>query len=591
MASNVLRNNFTQGIVSQRLWGQYNSAYYQNGCAKLENFIIHPQGGIERRYPTTDISGINGSRLIPFEIDEHTSYIIEIDGGATKAIRVWKRHDSQVPVKVKFDTSTQKESAQGTVESLYENILGYLLYTDAQASDIQFAQGLNGTKLILVMVHKNFNPLYFEYDPVTDSITYPKKLTHSTATFSSHPQTYVEYAETLSMFTTNDNPSVVFYYASRLWFAGSVNHPYRLWASRPFKPFNFQMVDYSDTVDDTATAQDIIDAVEAGGEYQITPTVVYTEVIREDNALLLEVGSSSNDRIMWMNSMGNYIVVGTASAEWMISGSINGLTQNAYQSSSYGSCALQPVTAGNDLVFAQGGNRKLRAFIGSDSGYSCPDLIFQCDNILLQGVKRMCFKRVPEPMLFCLLNDGNLAVLYYDRTYSLQGWAVWKLAEAIADICVVNTNVGQRVYVITNRTYSGTTAKRLEYFDEGRNTYKDGLNYPTTGDGVNFTSALDTITYERTSTTDGSSLGKKKRIYEVNIRTLDASKGTAGYYWGSGSSSIYNQSFVSTNNAWGIDDVKVSLAGGYEKYVSFKLRSDGDNPLTVDAISLFTEVE
>lgn len=43
MASSILKNNFTGGIVGKRLWGQYNSGNYQYGCSKLENFRVLAQ--------------------------------------------------------------------------------------------------------------------------------------------------------------------------------------------------------------------------------------------------------------------------------------------------------------------------------------------------------------------------------------------------------------------------------------------------------------------------------------------------------------------------------------------------------------------
>ncbi|MDC0335340.1 hypothetical protein OAN24_00375 [Pseudodesulfovibrio sp.] len=41
--------NFTSGEMSPRLEGRTDLSKYYNGCRVLENFRIHPHGGITRR--------------------------------------------------------------------------------------------------------------------------------------------------------------------------------------------------------------------------------------------------------------------------------------------------------------------------------------------------------------------------------------------------------------------------------------------------------------------------------------------------------------------------------------------------------------
>ena len=68
------------------------------------------------------------------------------------------------------------------------------------------------------------------------------------------------------LFTTKDFPSVVCFVNGRLWFANSKEHPYRLWASRPFKYNNFQDVESYKTIDDTSTIEEITDSITNDGK-------------------------------------------------------------------------------------------------------------------------------------------------------------------------------------------------------------------------------------------------------------------------------------------------------------------------------------
>ena len=59
--------NFVRGEISPRLFGRTGSDSYQNGAGYLENFIVHAQGGVERRQGLQEI-GVLGfeSIVIPF---------------------------------------------------------------------------------------------------------------------------------------------------------------------------------------------------------------------------------------------------------------------------------------------------------------------------------------------------------------------------------------------------------------------------------------------------------------------------------------------------------------------------------------------
>jgi hypothetical protein len=73
--------NFTAGELSPRLDGRIDLAKYTNGVTNLENFIVHPHGGVTRRPGTEFIAEIKTSalstRIFSFEFSTEQTYIIE----------------------------------------------------------------------------------------------------------------------------------------------------------------------------------------------------------------------------------------------------------------------------------------------------------------------------------------------------------------------------------------------------------------------------------------------------------------------------------------------------------------------------------
>ena len=77
----LILNSFNAGELSELLSAREDLSKYQSGCSYLENFIVLPQGAIEKRTGTEYIAEIKDSnfpvRLIPFEYADTDTYITE----------------------------------------------------------------------------------------------------------------------------------------------------------------------------------------------------------------------------------------------------------------------------------------------------------------------------------------------------------------------------------------------------------------------------------------------------------------------------------------------------------------------------------
>ena len=670
MATSILKNDFTGGIISPRLYGRYNSAIYQNGCMRLKNFAIMPQGGITRRPGTIlkntpnhttepERAALAGSRLIPFCLSTSVNFIIEL---GNNCLRVWKQDADQL---MRFLISGTVYTTL-TISQLPEVTS---LYTTAEAEQVQYAQDYEH----LYIVHRNHKPLVITYSEVTEGGSVVPKLTFAdfVPTFQTEPSDEHPSGDqdNNTFCTGTDCPGVVFYYASKIWFASSKDHPYRIWISRPsisYLTTNFEMYDVDEVEDDGVSAEIIENAVRYGilsvvssttnliptvdkstwervvtesgayvftydGEdwklgnvavvlatygvtYSGTPTTgnkitvryyningTYTrkvEVEREDNAMRLEVGSARNDEIKWLTSMGNYIIVGTASTEWIMPGTINPQQLSIVHVSDWGSADhIQPVIAGSDVMFVQTGGKKVRAYIGGSEGFSSPDLMFNAGDF--GQIKHMAFQRIPEPRLYCVMADGTLKVLLYDRQYGVSGWASWEFDGLVKDVCVTESSAGQTVYLsILRNIGENTTRLDLEALEEldimSATARQDCRNYSTYAKA--FESRITTNTYEYTSRTGGSSLGKIKRIYKATLRVLNTGELDVGYRYDFTDTDLQpDEKYTATKTPemgnMKMDDVEITVPGGFEKFIAFTAVVSGTGPATITALSLQTETE
>ncbi len=648
--ANVLVNNFTTGEVSPKLAARYDLSVYQNGVSRLENFLPMIQGGITRRPGTKAIGNAIGVRIIPFILSTDAAYLVELGDGS---IRIWY-NDELVEFSVNGQNVTQfgspyPASVVPYLQYCQDATNLYIVHRDYPPKVLSLVGGgfsfQNFIPFLSLKLGDDGNLIDGDFDDVNENMFI-------------NPMEY---------------PGCVAYCSNRLWFASSYNHPYRLWASRPFEPNNFEMYDIVTVTDEVQTSQQYMltiqyegrevwdlkisghaevsnyltvkvrgmvgtitvvagdraesiatkvasfawpvdwsaqasgskvrfvnsesgllsgdsgcflsvpdigliismECVIAGYEEGNAPSTTVTthkKIYRADNAMMLEVGSNRNDRIEWIVAHNN-ILVGTASGEWIMPGSIDALSPSIVMQTAYGSAPIQAQAALGDLFFIQSGGRRLRAYLPQSGSYSCMDLTFTADHILKAGIKEMHWQRVPEPRLYCLLKDGSIAVLAYDRLYGMQAWSRWTFGlDEVLSLSIIDTSQGQDVYVLIERGVE----KYLEMFDENSRVFADRHNSIKP---VPFESVVTTNRYETTSSNFGSTIGKSKRITKASFRLLESGRFSAGYNGRQESQQSLDEG-----------DVSLSIGGGYEKELKFTVKSHGSEPLTILAMVFDLEV-
>ena len=510
MATVLTFNDFRYGMISENMRRRADLTLYQKSASLIENAVPMRTGGVRLRPGTVreaDLTSIGAVRIIPFVISVREHYLIVL--------------------------KTEKLFVFGpNLSGAYENISGdgfVTAYTLQEITEIQSAHNYDK----VVLVHRNHPPVVVQKGStggwsigniVLDATTGVYEYSYKDDGTEVKSEITYDYG---GLFTTNNFPSVAAYHANRLWFGASIEHPYRLWASRPFEDNNFQTIEYYNYLDESVTVNQYADAISGAGErreelddgniWTVTKTVdpatgivvsvseirneggtllghkeydpetdswgepiydgtswtytyKYTRAVQavdstvtESCAMQLDMASDRDETISWIASNGNFIFVGTASSEWAMPSSINALSQTINKLTSYGSAAfLQSCYGVKNIFYVQSGGKLLRSIYTADGGVSYSEPTYQCSNILSAGVKEMAWQRVPEPRLYCVLNDGSLAVLCYDTDYDINAWCVWKSDVSFKSIAIVDTEDGQEVFAIIERTDGGIHLVRFE---------------------------------------------------------------------------------------------------------------------------------
>ena len=167
------------------------------------------------------------------------------------------------------------------------------------------------------------------------------------------------------------------------------------------------------------------------------PTTLWFSETGADNYNEFKAGTLDTDAftrpmqgqnpIRWLLS-GDYLLVGTSTSvgKYGKQGLPLTPTMPGYQEqSTHGSAAIQAVTTADTVLYVERGMRKLREFgyAFQYDRYTTPELTLLSQEITDPCVVEIAFQKRPQPILWCILGDGNIATLTYYRDQAVAGWS------------------------------------------------------------------------------------------------------------------------------------------------------------------------
>jgi hypothetical protein len=298
------------------------------------------------------------------------------------------------------------------------------------------------------------------------------------------------------------------------------------------------------------------------GEYENFAPSDVAGVIAANNAISVNINSTDVNAVKWIATDEKGLLVGTDSSEWAIkpnasTEALSPTNVSAKRASNFGSANIEPTLAGKSILYLQKSSRRIRELIYfyDVDGFRANDLSILSEHLLATGIKQMAYQKEPHSLLWCVRNDGSLAVMTYDRdlesvkaAWSKQiigGWynAAKTIRAKVESVCVIAAPDGlsEEPWFVINRRINGVNVRYIEYgskFFEEEDAQKDayfldgGLTY--TGAPATNISGLDHLEGETVQIVADGSLQTDKVITAGAI-TLDAAASTVhiGHHYNS----------------------------------------------------------
>ncbi len=171
----------------------------------------------------------------------------------------------------------------------------------------------------------------------------------------------------------------------------------------------------------------------------------------------------------WLGSLGT-LAAGTAGDEWQIRAPLDeALTPTNFsikKQTAYGSADIQVLSVGSVLLFVDFVGRKIREFTfrEADQKYVAPDLTSLAEHITVSGIASVAHQKNPDSILWCVLNNGQLIILSYERDQNVVAWAKMPMDGLVQSVMVIPSPLEDEVWISIVRAIDGETKVFIEQF-------------------------------------------------------------------------------------------------------------------------------
>ncbi|TXI83543.1 MAG: hypothetical protein E6Q40_10775 [Cupriavidus sp.] len=486
-----LQNSFASGLLSRRLLTREDLEQYGQGMRQAQNGLPMPHGGFQKRTGSYMVAEVRSTTapvaLIPFDVSTEQQYVMEFSDGY---IRFFANHgviesSPGVPYEIASPYSDDDFGGPRAVRTAQQVDVMYLAHpgkmprkltrTGLQTfslAEVSFKDGnapmqpSNITATTLNVTGSGPYTLTFSavprvgglvsaddvgravrwYDAVY-KITAVTSTTEATATLlkaKTDPATGATLDWALGLFSDTDGPRSVIFHDGRLWYAGTRMSP--------------------DVI--VGSVSDDYDNFDRGTNFGSTPTIG-----EDDKAIVRRVQGKRLQTVLWMASMSNYLIVGSAGGEFRLFASDNGVmtpTNTVVRSATTrGSAYLNPIQTDSQILFTHQSKREffeLKYDVVKDNfssrnllllGEDIPDI----DENGLGGLLRSTFQETPDRTVWLVHGDGSLVSLTYEPDQKVIAAAIHRVGTDVVVedvVSIVNPdNKLQELWFLA--TYDGST--------------------------------------------------------------------------------------------------------------------------------------
>lgn len=216
----------------------------------------------------------------------------------------------------------------------------------------------------------------------------------------------------LAFNSTDGYPRCCTYFKQRLVFANTKKAPNKIWFS----------------------------AVGANG--------TFLETTEDGDAFSIVSASGLSNSILFLEAQRGVICL-TSGGEFMVDsdGGLTPTTVNIAEHSAYGAYSVtRPERVGNELLFVQRGGERVRAltYRYEVDGLVSPEISTLASHIGEDhlGVSQISYQQEPESTVWCVLGDGKVASITFNRDQEVLAWAQHDFGGLVKSICSLPTALG-----------------------------------------------------------------------------------------------------------------------------------------------------
>lgn len=174
----------------------------------------------------------------------------------------------------------------------------------------------------------------------------------------------------------------------------------------------------------------------------------FLETTEDGDAFSIVSASGLSNSILFLEAQRGVICL-TSGGEFMVDsdGGLTPTTVNIIEHSAYGAYSVtRPERVGNELLFVQRGGERLRAltYRYEVDGLVSPEISSLASHIgeYHGGINEISYQQEPESIVWCVLGDGKVASITFNRDQEVLAWAQHDFGGSVKSICSLPTQLG-----------------------------------------------------------------------------------------------------------------------------------------------------
>lgn len=184
----------------------------------------------------------------------------------------------------------------------------------------------------------------------------------------------------------------------------------------------------------------------------------FLETTDDGDAFSVVSASGLANSILFLEAQRGVVCL-TSGGEYMVSsdGVLTPTTVNINEHTAFGAYPVtRPCRVGNEILFIQRGGERLRAlsYRYEVDGLVSPEISALSSHIgeLHGGINEICYQQEPESTVWCVLGDGKVASITFNRDQEVIAWAQQDFGGTVLSMCSVPTALGDDLcFMLINR--------------------------------------------------------------------------------------------------------------------------------------------